>query len=116
MGGLIQSKVWSGLLGAGISGEDTSVMLCIFIRGAAAVEITSLLSVRRSNGIRCISIERKDGGIKLFCYSYSDVDGIFEEGGTSALRMINCDTLMSRNLKAKISLIVKSCGAMVNNR
>ena len=55
--------------GAGISVKDTLAMPGIFIRGTAAVEIPTLLSVLRNNGIRCTSIKRKDGGFKLFCDS-----------------------------------------------
>ena len=51
---------------AGISVEDTPAMLGKFIRGTTAVEIPSMLSVLRSNIIRCTSIKRKDGGFKLF--------------------------------------------------
>ena len=63
----------------------------IFIGWTAAVEISSLLSVLRSNGIRCTSIGRKDVGFKLFCDSYSDVDGNFEEEITNAQRIFNCE-------------------------
>ena len=52
----------------------------------------------------------------FFCDSYNDIDGIFEEEVTGALRRINCDPVMPRDLKAKRSLIVKSCGAMVYDR
>ena len=72
--------------------------------------------VLRSNEIICSSIGRKEEGFKLFCDSYSDVDGIFEEEVTSALTIMKCDAVMPRDLKAKISHIVKSCGAMVYSR
>ena len=62
----------------------------IFSKGTAAVEISPLLSVLRSDGIRCVSIMREDGGFKLFCDSYNDNDRICEEYVTSVLRMINC--------------------------
>ena len=102
--------------GTGISDGDISAMPGIFIRRTAAVEISSLLSVLRSNGFRCISIRRKDGGLKLFCDSYSDVDGIFEEEVTSALGIINCVPVMARDLKAERLLIVKSGCGMVYSR
>ena len=81
--------------GAGFSIGNTSAMPGIFIRGTAEVEISSLLSVLSSNGTRCTLIRRKDGVFKLFCDSYSNVDGIFEEEVTSALKIINCDLLLS---------------------
>ena len=101
--------------GAGIIIGDTSSRPGIFIRGTAAVEISSLLSVLRSNGIRCTSIRRKGGEFILFCDSYSYVRGIFEEEVTKTIRIINCDLVMPKDLKANRSLTGKSCGAMVYN-
>ena len=88
----------------------------VFVKTAIEVEISLLLSVLNGKGIKCVSIRKKDGGFKLFCDSYTDVDGIFEEEVISALRRIKCDPVMPRDLKAKRSLIVKSCGAVIYDR
>ena len=88
----------------------------VFIKTAVVVEISLLLSVLNGKGIKCASIRKKDGGFKLFCDSYTDVDGIFEEVVISALRRIKCDPVMPRDLKTKRSLIVKSCGAVIYNK
>ena len=88
----------------------------IFIRRAEEVEISSLLSVLNDKGINSVSIRRKDGSFKLFCDSYTDVDGIFEEDVISALQILKCDSVMPRDMEGKISLIVKSCDSVVYNR
>ena len=70
---------------------ETSAIICIFIRGITAVEISSLLSVSRGNRIRLTSTRERGGGFKLFCDSFSNVGGIFEEEVTNASGITYCD-------------------------
>ena len=80
------------------------------------MEISSLLLVLRSNGIRCTSIRSKNEEFILFADNYNDIYGIFEEEVMSALRIINCDLVMPRDFKVIRSLIDKSRGTMLYNR
>ena len=91
-----------------ISVENTSAMPGIFFRGTEAVEISSMLLVLRSNGIRCTLIRRKDGGFKLLCDSYIDLDCIAKEEVTSALRIINCDLVMSIGIQKQEGRLMSS--------
>ena len=78
-------------------------MQIIFIKTAAVVAIFSLFSVFNGKGIKYGSIGKKEGCLKLFCDSYTDVNDIFEEEVISRLRMIKCDTVKPGISKRKVA-------------
>ena len=79
----------------------------------ANINTCTLLAELRALSVKCTSVRRNDRGFVIYCDTFDDADKLFAPDALTQLKRVNCVPKLPRELKAKRSIILKSCDGSV---